>query len=94
MIGARRLSEERSLLTQVTAPRGPFPRAGSTSPGWATTTCTQTTPLRAEVVPGAAWSRLEPPADPGPSTVAHTGQNRAFVKKAKFPNSLCTTRTG
>ena len=42
---------------QVTAPRGPFPHAGSASPGWATTTYTQTTPLRAEVVPGAAWSR-------------------------------------
>ena len=43
--------------TQVTGPRGPFPHAGSTSPGWATRTYTQTTPLRAEVVPGAAWSR-------------------------------------
>ena len=44
-------------ITQVTAPRGPFPHAGSTPPGWATTSYTQTPPLRAEVVPGAAWSR-------------------------------------
>jgi hypothetical protein len=55
--GAPQLSGQASPSTQVTAPRGPFPHAGSTSPGWATTTYTQTTPLRAEVVPGAAWSR-------------------------------------
>ena len=57
MIGARRLSERRIAFTQVMAPRGPFPHAGSTSPGRATARYTQTTPLRAEVVPGAAWSR-------------------------------------
>ena len=45
------------LFTQVTAPRGTFPFAGSTSPGRATTGYTQTTPLRAEGVPSAAWSR-------------------------------------
>ena len=57
MIGARRLSERQLAFTQVMAPRGPFPHAGSTSPGRATARYTQTTPLRAEVVPGAAWSR-------------------------------------
>ena len=45
------------LLTQVTAPRGTFPRSRTTSPGRATTGYTQTTPLRAEGVPSAAWSR-------------------------------------
>ena len=43
--------------TQVTAPRGPFPHAGSTSPGSAQHT--QTTLLRAGVVPGAAWRERE-----------------------------------
>ena len=45
------------LFTQVTAPRGTFPRSRTTSPGRATTGYTQTTPLRAEGVPSAAWSR-------------------------------------
>ena len=56
MIGARRLSERQLAFTQVMAPRGPFPHAGSTSPGRATARYTQTTPLREEVVPGAVWS--------------------------------------
>ena len=46
-----------SGYTQVKAPRGTFPLAGSTSSGWTTTTYTQTASPRAEGAPSAAWSR-------------------------------------
>ena len=55
--GGRRLSGQPRPSTQVTAPRGTFPRSRTTSPGRTTTGYTQTTPLRAEGVPSAAWSR-------------------------------------
>ena len=55
--GGRRLSGQPRPSTQVTAPRGTFPRSRTTSPGRTTTGYTQTTPLRAEGVPSAAWNR-------------------------------------
>ena len=70
------------LFTQVTAPRGTFPRSRTTSPGRATTGYTQTTPLRAEGVPSAAWSRR---------LTRDAGGSKKKREKGKFPGGQTLT---
>ena len=77
--------------TQVKAPRGTFPLAGSTSSGWTTTTYTQTASPRAEGAPSAAWSRWLT-RDRRPQ-----GQNRAYSERflvhARVHAGLSPTRS-